>query len=51
MQRRRLLLDATMRVVEREGVGAVSQRRVAAEAGVPPSTVTYYYAAVDDLLV
>lgn len=49
--RRRQLLDATMRVVERDGVAAVSQRRVAAEAGVPPSAVTYYYAAVDDLLV
>ncbi|MEV2278963.1 TetR family transcriptional regulator [Nocardiopsis sp. NPDC049922] len=50
-QRRRLLLDATMRVVERDGVAAVSQRRVAAEAGVPASAVTYYYAGVDDLLV
>ncbi|OKI23886.1 TetR family transcriptional regulator [Nocardiopsis sp. TSRI0078] len=40
-----------MRVVERDGVAAVSQRRVAAEAGVAPSAVTYYYAAVDDLLV
>lgn len=40
-----------MRVIERDGVAAVSQRRVASEAGVPPSTVTYYYAAVDDLLV
>lgn len=50
-QRRRLLLDATMEVITRDGVTAVSQRRVAAEAGVPPSTVTYYYATVDDLLV
>ncbi|PDP87071.1 TetR family transcriptional regulator [Glycomyces fuscus] len=40
-----------MRVIERDGVAAVSQRRVAAEAGVPPSTVTYYHATVDDLLV
>ncbi|WP_249187950.1 TetR family transcriptional regulator [Nocardiopsis sp. MG754419] len=40
-----------MAVIAREGVAAVSQRRVAAEAGVPPSTVTYYYATVDDLLV
>ncbi|OLT28808.1 TetR family transcriptional regulator [Nocardiopsis sp. CNR-923] len=40
-----------MRVVERDGVAAVSQRRVASEAGVPPSAVTYYYAGVDDLLV
>lgn len=50
-QRRRLLLDATMNVITRDGVTAVSQRRVAAEAGVPPSTVTYYYATVDELLV
>lgn len=50
-RRRRQLLDAAMRLVERHGVAAVSQRRVAAEAGVPPSAVTYYYAAVDDLLV
>ncbi|MFE1166371.1 TetR/AcrR family transcriptional regulator [Nocardiopsis sp. NPDC058789] len=49
--RRRLLLDATMNVITRDGVAAVSQRRVAAEAGVPPSTVTYYYSCVDDLLV
>ncbi|WP_017544483.1 TetR/AcrR family transcriptional regulator [Nocardiopsis prasina] len=49
--RRRLLLDATMEVITRDGVSAVSQRRVAAEAGVPPSTVTYYHASVDDLLV
>jgi TetR/AcrR family transcriptional regulator, regulator of biofilm formation and stress response len=50
-QRRRLLLDATMRVIERAGVAAVSQRVVAQEAGVPPSAVTYYFPAVDDLLV
>lgn len=50
-QRRRLLLDATMAVIAREGVTAVTQRRVAAEADVPPSTVTYYYATIDDLLV
>ncbi|AFR09654.1 MULTISPECIES: TetR/AcrR family transcriptional regulator [Nocardiopsis] len=50
-QRRRLLVNATMDVITNEGVTAVSQRRVAAEAGVPPSTVTYYYATIDDLLV
>jgi TetR/AcrR family transcriptional regulator, regulator of biofilm formation and stress response len=46
-----LLLDATMRVIERAGVAAVSQRVVAQEAGVPPSAVTYYFPVVDDLLV
>jgi TetR/AcrR family transcriptional regulator, regulator of biofilm formation and stress response len=40
-----------MRVIERAGVAAVSQRVVAQEAGVPPSAVTYYFPAVDDLLV
>lgn len=50
-RRRRLLIEATMRVIERNGVGAVSQRVVAQEAGVPPSAVTYYFPSVDDLLV
>lgn len=49
--RRRALLDATLRVVGRDGVAAVSQRTVAAEADVPPSAVLYYFASVDDLLV
>ncbi|GAA0944769.1 TetR/AcrR family transcriptional regulator [Pseudonocardia zijingensis] len=49
--RRRLLIDATMRVIARDGVVAVSQRVVAREAGVPASAVTYYFPAVDDLLV
>jgi DNA-binding transcriptional regulator YbjK len=40
-----------MRVIERAGVAAVSQRVVAQEAGVPPSAVTYYFPAVDDLLL
>jgi DNA-binding transcriptional regulator YbjK len=40
-----------MRVIERAGVAAVSQRVVAQEAGVPPSAVTYYFPTVDDLLV
>lgn len=50
-RRRRLLIDATMRVIERDGLAAVSQRVVAQEADVPPSTVTYYFPTVDDLLV
>jgi DNA-binding transcriptional regulator YbjK len=50
-RRRRLLIEATMRVIERDGLAAASQRVVAREAGVPPSTVTYYFPAVDDLLV
>ncbi|MBW0088176.1 TetR family transcriptional regulator [Pseudonocardia sp. KRD-184] len=49
--RRRALLDAALRVVGREGASAVTQRAVAAEAGVPPTAVLYYFPTVDDLLV
>jgi TetR/AcrR family transcriptional regulator, regulator of biofilm formation and stress response len=49
--RRRALLAATLRLVARDGVAAVSQRAVAAEADVPPSAVLYYFPTVDDLLV
>lgn len=50
-RRRRLLLDATIRVIERGGVAAVSQRTVAREAELPPSSVTYYFPTVDELLL
>lgn len=50
-RRRRALVAATMTVIQRAGVAAVSQRAVAREAGVPPSAVTYHFPAVDDLLV
>lgn len=50
-RRRRTLLDATLRLVGREGTAAVTQRGVAAEAEVPPSAVLYYFASVDGLLV
>ncbi|MCE3555747.1 TetR family transcriptional regulator [Pseudonocardia sp. RS11V-5] len=49
--RRRALLDATLRLVGRSGVAAVTQRAAAAEAGLPPSAVLYYFASVDELLV
>ena len=50
-RRRRSLLDATLRLVGRGGTAVVTQRAVAAEAGVPPSAVLYYFASVDGLLV
>ncbi|GAA2903291.1 TetR family transcriptional regulator [Pseudonocardia halophobica] len=49
--RRRALLDATLRLVGRSGVAAVTQRAVAAEAELPPSAVLYYFASVDELLI
>lgn len=50
-RRRRAILDATLRVIAREGVGAVSHRNVAREAEVPPASIAYYFNGIDDLLV
>jgi DNA-binding transcriptional regulator YbjK len=49
-RRRRALLDATLEVIGRDGLAAVSQRAVAAEAGLPPSALYYYFPTLDDLI-
>lgn len=49
-RRRRALIDATLRVVARDGVSGVTHRTVAKEAGVPTTASTYYFASIDDLL-
>jgi len=48
--RRRFILEATLRVIARGGADAVTHREVAAEAGVPLGSTTYYFASRDDLL-
>jgi DNA-binding transcriptional regulator YbjK len=48
--RRRALLDAALRVIGRDGLSAVTQRAVAAEAALPPSAVYYYFPTLDDLV-
>ena len=48
--RRRELLDALLRVVVREGIGAVSIRTVAAEAGCSSRPVQYYFEDKAELL-
>jgi DNA-binding transcriptional regulator YbjK len=50
-RRRAEIIDATLRVVERDGAAGVTHRVVAREAGVPTSLTTYYFATLDDLLV
>ncbi|MGH3611116.1 MAG: TetR/AcrR family transcriptional regulator [Pseudonocardia sp.] len=50
-QRRQSLLDATLRLIGRGGLAAVTQRAVAAEAGLPPSAVMYYFPTIRDLIV
>jgi DNA-binding transcriptional regulator YbjK len=50
-RRRRAIVDATLRVVARDGVAAVSHRNIAREAGVPLASIAYYFAGIDELLV
>lgn len=42
-ERRRTVSEAACRVLARDGLGALSVRNVAAEAGLPPSTVRYVF--------
>ncbi|PCN46759.1 TetR family transcriptional regulator [Curtobacterium sp. 'Ferrero'] len=42
-ERRRIVSEAAARVLARNGLGALSVRGVAAEAGLPPSTVRYVF--------
>jgi AcrR family transcriptional regulator len=49
-QRRRELVDATWRVVHRDGVDAATVREVAAAAGCSPGALRYYFPAQDELL-
>jgi TetR/AcrR family transcriptional regulator, regulator of biofilm formation and stress response len=44
------IVAATVRIVAREGVAAVTHRRVAAEAGVALSSTTWHFAAKGDIL-
>ncbi|HKH40267.1 MAG TPA: TetR family transcriptional regulator [Solirubrobacterales bacterium] len=48
--RREQILEAALRVIGRSGRQAVTHRAVAAEAGVPLGSTTYYFDSRDDLL-
>ena len=48
---RALLLDGAERLLLRDGYAAVTSRRVAAEAGVKPQLVHYYFRTMDDLFL
>jgi DNA-binding transcriptional regulator YbjK len=49
--RRRELVDATLRLMERDGAAGVTHRAVGREAGVSAASVGYHFAGIDDLLV
>jgi TetR/AcrR family transcriptional regulator, regulator of biofilm formation and stress response len=48
--RRQLLIEATVRIIARDGVEGVSYRSVAREAGVAHSLITYHFTGRDELL-
>ncbi len=48
---RTALLDAAERIMLEEGYAAVTSRRVAAEAGLNPGLVYYYFGPMDTLLI
>ena len=50
-RRRATLLDATLRVIARDGPAAASHRAVAAEAGVPLGSTTYYFESREQMLL
>lgn len=50
-KKRRAIVEAALRVIERDGVAGVTHRSVAREAGVPTTASTYYFATLDDLLI
>lgn len=48
--RRTAIGRAVARLIEREGLGAVSVRAVAGEAGMEPSTLRHYFPSSDEML-
>jgi DNA-binding transcriptional regulator YbjK len=50
-RRRAELIEATLTVIERDGVGGVSHRAVSRVAGVSASAALHHFATLDDLLV
>ena len=50
VERRRTLLEAVLRIVTADGVGAVTHRAVAAEAGASLRATTYYFATKEDMI-
>ncbi len=49
--RRRLILEAALRVIAKEGVRAIRHRAIAKEANVPLAATTYYFKDIDELII
>jgi TetR/AcrR family transcriptional regulator, regulator of biofilm formation and stress response len=50
IERRTAILQATLRILGRDGSAAITHRLVADEAGVPIAATTYYFSSKEDLL-
>ena len=50
IERRAAILQATLRILGREGSAAITHRSVAQEADVPVAATTYYFSSKHDLL-
>lgn len=51
LARREALLRAAVEIVAERGVGGATHRAIAERAGVPPSTTTYFFASIDELIL
>lgn len=49
-ERRTVILEATARILGRDGLAAVTHRAVAREAGVPLAATTYYFSSKEELI-
>ncbi|NIF24947.1 TetR family transcriptional regulator [Pantoea sp. Tr-811] len=45
-----VIIDAALQVIRREGAGCATYRRIAAEAGVSPGTMTYHFATINEII-
>lgn len=50
LERRQQIIDATLRIIVRDGMRGVRHRAVAAEAKVPLAATTYYFRDIEDLI-
>lgn len=48
--KKKIIIDATLRVLRKQGINQCNHRSVAEEAGVPLGSTTYYFKSLDDLL-
>lgn len=50
VERRDAIVDATLQILEAEGLEGITHRRVADAAAVPLAATTYYFSSKDDLM-